>query len=452
MTVLTNPDAAPDLAAGDDSPSRKRRFARTRTTPGLLGVLLIALVVSSLTVGAISALSVLSREQTLQDLGTTNGQLHAAAEEFYRSLSHADVAAGEAFLARDQKRATDRVKYETKYESSVSEAQSALATLVAAGDAETDTARRNVLATLPGRLSEYTVLVETARAYNRQGQPVAATYQLLAADAMRAHLLPAANDLHDAANDRVASDQTNSTSLPILEVSLALFVLLVLIGVQVFLWRRTNRIFNIGLGVATLAAVALLAWTGVAAIAASQNAQNSKDEGTSVINALNQARITALAARGNEALSLVAGKDQAADDGEYAETFGNLRDRLTGEEGLLSQAKAAASNDSVREQVDAAAKSARTWLAEHDKLRSAARNGNHKQAVETLMGADGDGAFTAVDDSLGAAIDDTRQRFDTEVTDASIALTGAVAGVIGLATLIAFGAGFGVWQRLREYR
>lgn len=445
-------DAPPELDIGLGEPGRRQRFWRTRTTPALLGLLLIALVVISLTVGAISALSVLSREQTLQDLGTTNAQLQSAAEEFYRSLSHADVAAGEAFLARDQKRATDRVRYETKYESSVSEAQSALATLVAVGDAETDTARRNLLATLPGRLSEYTVLVETARAYNRQGEPVAATYQLLAADAMRAHLLPAANDLLDAANDRVASDQASSTSLPILETSLALFVLLILVAAQVYLWRRTNRVFNIGLGVATLAAVALLAWTGIAAIAASQNAQDSKDDGTTVISALHQARIAALAARGNEALSLIAGQGRTAEDSTYEETFDRLTNRLTRQGGLLDKAMASAKNDSVREQIAAAEQNAGTWLAEHDELRAEARNGNHDQAVETLMGADSDGAFTAVDDSLGAAIDDTRQRFESEVTYASNALTGAVFGVIGLAALIASGAAFGVWQRLREYR
>jgi hypothetical protein len=428
-----------------------RRFGRNRTTPGVLGVLLLTLMLVSLAVGTICALSVQDRDETLQNLSTTDGELHAAAEEFYRSLSTADVAAGAAFLARDQGMATDRVRYETEYEGAVGEAQSALATLVAAAGDETDAEQRDLLGTLPGRLSEYTVLVEDARAYNRLGKPVASTYQLLAADSMRAHLLPSAKKLHESVNAKLERDQAGSAKFPILELALGLLVLAMLVGVQVYLWRRTNRVFNVGLALATVAAVAMVAWIAVASLTAGQDAEQSRDDGTAVINALSEARITALSARANEALIPVAARDGHTWD-VYEKTYRELTGKLERSNGQLGAAKAATDDPAVQEKIDEARQSARSWMDQHDQLRQAASGGEQKLAVERLITSEADAAFGAFDDSLGAAIDDTRQRFDTDSANASAALTGVVVGVIGLAVLIAAGSAIGVWQRLREYR
>lgn len=272
---------------------------RRPTTPGALGTLIVVLVLLAVAAGAVTAFSVYDREATLADLNTSSGEMHGAAEEFYRALSAADVSAASAFLARDEGRTTDRVGYETVYETNVNEAQSALATLVAGSDDAGEHA--NLMTTLPARLSEYTVLVETARAYNRQGEAVASTYQLLAADAMRAHLLPAAKTLHESTNRNISAEQSKSGAFPVVEVVCGLVVLAALGVAQVYLWRRTNRVFNIGLVVATVAAVGLVGWTTFASLAASSNASDSAEEGTDVVNAITSARIEVLAARSNEA-------------------------------------------------------------------------------------------------------------------------------------------------------
>lgn len=449
MTVAAAPQQADPQPSPAKPPSR-RRFGRNRTTPGVLGVVLVALVMISLAVGAICALSVQYRDETLRNLSSTDGELHAAAEEFYRSLSTADVAASAAFLARDQGMATDRVRYETEYEAAVGEAQSALATLVAAAGDETNAEQRDLLGTLPGRLSEYTVLVEDARAYNRLREPVASTYQLLAADAMRWHLIPAAKELHTSVNDQLAADQSSSARLPVLELALGLFVLVLLIGVQIYLWRRSNRVFNLGLGLATAATLAMLVWIGLASVKAGQAAEQSRDEGSAVINALSQARITGLSARAYEALIPVAARD-GNEFTDYERQFRDLTGSLTRESGQLDVARDASADPSVRAEIDEARKNAETWIGEHDQLREAA-SGEQKEAVELLITSDADAAFGAFDDALGAAIDDTRLRFDTDAAEASASLTGVVIGVIGLAALIAVGSAAGVWQRLREYR
>lgn len=450
MTVAIPHKDAVDQPSSPARPPNRRRFGRTRTTPGVLGVVLVALVLVSLGVGAVCALSLQYRDQTLQNLSTTDGELHAAAEEFHRALTAADVAAGAAFLARDQGMAEHRVRYETDYEAAVGEAQSALATLVAAAGAQTLSEQRDLLGTLPGRLSEYTVLVEDARGYNRLGKPVASTYQLLAADVLRAHLLPAARQLHTAVNEQLAGDQHDAAELPVLEIVLGLFLLLVLIGVQVYLWRRTNRVFNVGLAVAGVAAVTMLVWITAASMTAGQSAERSREEGSRVINALSDARLTALAARGNEALIPVAARD-GHQRSPYEKAYQEHIGRLGGAGGELATAKAAAVDEAVREKIDAAEQSAKAWQAEHDKLLQASGT-DQKRAVLALIDSEADAAFGALDDSLGGAIDETRQRFDTDVTSAKAASTGVVAGVMGLAALIAAGSAIGVWQRLREYR
>lgn len=465
-----------------------RRTDLLRSTPGQWGVLLLLLVIAGLVVGLVTALSVRSRQQTLADLATSTGQVHTAAAEFHRSLSTADMAAAAAFLARDQDRATDRVRYETTYETSIGEAQSALASLVAARDMADDPARRNLLGTLPGRLSEYTVLVETARAYNRQGEPVASTYQLLAADAMRAHLLPAARELHQAGRARAADAQLTATSFPVLELVLIGLLLSALVTAQVWLRRRTNRMFNLGLVAATIAAAAMLAWTTAGAIVAGSHAERSAERGTTVGNALTDARITALGARSTEALLLVSARD-GHDTAGYERRFAELRERLvgggsgagagdpdagpgagpgsdsgpdspddsgagrpnTGAGGELALAKAATDDAEIRAQIDSAAAAADIWLAQHDTLRNAAGSAQ-AGAVEVLLGSPSDDAFTTVDDSLGSAIDDVRNDFHVEVAAGRSALTAMTFGAASLAVFAALAAGAGIWQRLREYR
>lgn len=453
MTVATPPQEAVDqLERRPVKDPTKRRFGRNRTTPGVLGVLLVVVVLISLAVGAICALSVQNRDETLRNLSAVDGELHAAAEEFYRSLSTADVAAGAAFLARDEGMATDRVRYETGYEGAVGEAQSALATLVVAAGDETDAEQRSLLGTLPGRLSEYTVLVEDARGYNRLNEEVASTYQLLAAGvSMRAHLLPAAKELRSSVNAKLSAAQNASVELPVLELSVGLFLVLVLVGVQLYLWRRTNRVFNVGLVLATVAAAAMVVWIGLASYTAGQSAEQSRDDGTAVINALADARNTGLSARANEALIPVAARDQHNFD-EYEKAYQDLSTDLTGQDGQLASARAATTDSTVRDRIDDAIANAKVWTDQHDRVQEAAAGGEQRKAVERLITSEADAAFGAFDDALGAAIDDIRLQFDANAANASAALTGVVIGVIGLAVLAALCAAVGVWQRLREYR
>lgn len=416
----------------------------SRTTPGVLGLLAALLVVVSLAVGILTALSVQRRSAALQDLTERSGPLSVAAQEIYRSLSDADATATSAFLAGGLEPGPVRARYEAD----IAQAEAAMTVAVAARDIGDVTDPGNPLATLSGQLSVYTGLVETARANNRQGLPVGAAYQREASNLMGTRLLPAAQALYRAETDRVAGDQDDAGSWPIVELLLTLIGLGVLVATQRYLMRQTNRVFNVGLLVGTAAAVLAMIWVLVATIGVIVNVAASKGDGSAQVDTLAQARIEALKARGNETLTLVArGSGQAYENG-YVQDSEDLAS-------LLGQATNLTTEPGVRAKVDSAVTNQGTWRAAHQKIRNADDGGNYADAVVLTIGSAPDSAasaFDRLDADLRDAIDATRQSFDNEVAEARDAIGGTVAAVILLAVVTAAGAAAGIWQRLKEYR
>ena len=419
-----------------------------KTTPGVLIVFTVALVLVSVLAGLFTALSVQSRAQALDDLAARSGPLSIAAQDLYRSLSDADATANSAFLSGGLERADVRARYEAD----IAQAESALATAVAArepGDlADPDSA----LAVLSRELSVYTGLVETARANNRQGLPVGSAYQREASNLMRGELLPAAKRLYTDETAVLRADQDRATGLPVFEILFGAATLVLLFFAQRYVRRRTRRRLNVGLVVATGAAVASLAWVLVATIGVLANVNAGKEHGSEQTDVLAQARITALAARGDETLTLVARGSGKEFEDSYQKVAGELG-RDGG--GLLGRAADLATDDSVRNNIDAAIDAQREWDDVHAQIRDLDDDGDYLRAVSLAIDPGDTGAaprFDAVDDSLRKAIATTETRFEDEVAQASNALTGTVIGVIVLALLTAAGAATGIWQRLKEYR
>lgn len=366
-----------------------RRPVASTNTVVVLRVLLVVLVLASLGFGALTALSVHSRVQASADLATGSGPSGLAAERLYRSLAAADAAAAGAFVARDRELVAERIQLEADYEAALGSAQAALATLVADTDRSEGSARSNLLATLPGRLLEYSALVQTSVGYNRQGSPVAGTYQLLAADSLRFQLLPAAGELYRGEVERIANDQDRATSAPILEWAAGVVVLVLLIAAQLYLPRQSNRVFNLGLLVATAATLGSLLWVGVSTAGAMGNIEDGRAHGSTRIEMLAQAQVAAHTARATDALSVIEGTD-----GDGAEA----RD--------LDRAK----------------------LSEH------------------VLGP------IVTDNGPDEAIETARQRFYDETIDARQSLALVPAGALALAALAVGCSAFGLWLRLREYR
>lgn len=416
----------------------------SRTTPGVLIVFTVAAVLASVLVGLFTAVSVQSRARTLDDLAQRSGPLSVAAQDIYRSLSDADATANSAFLSGGQEPADVRARYEAD----IAQAEAALAVAVAAREPADVVDPKSPLAVLSGKLSVYTGLVETARANNHQGLPVGAAYQREASHLMRTQLLPAAESLYNAEVAGRTDDQDSAGAFPWVEVVLGLILLAVLFLAQRFVRQRTRRRLNIGLLVATGAALISLVWVLVASIGVMGNVNASEENGSAQADVLSQARVAALKARGDETLTLVARGSGDEYEADYEKVRANLGD-------LLGQADSLASDSSVTDNVRAATDAEKSWHTVHGAIRDADTDGDYEKAVALTIGADENGAaahFDRVDESLRSAIATTNDAFESEVSQASNALTGTVLGVIVLALIAAIGAVSGIWQRLKEYR
>ncbi|HKS46511.1 MAG TPA: hypothetical protein VJT49_15640 [Amycolatopsis sp.] len=419
---------------------RVREFTTlARTTPGILGGFAVALVAVALLAGAFSGLSVQSRAQALDDLATRSGPLSVAAQEIYRSLSDADATATGALLSGGLEPAETR----KRYEDDIAQATTALAIAVAAEE-PADITPGSALATLSQQLPQYAGVVETARANNRQGLPVGGSYQGEATHLLRATLLPAAQELYRAEAGRVDTDQDRAGAFPVVELLLGLLVLGALVAAQVVLRRRTNRVFNLGLLAATAAGLVWLVWTLTAGFVVMADVGDSRTQGSAQVDVLAQARISTLAARADETLTLV----NPGNGKSYQDDYVTVSRKLGT---LLATAGSLATSQDVQAKIDAAKADSTAWANAHDALRKADDGGDHGKAVALALG-DAGATFDRVDADLQGAIEQTRQAFSANVSAAEGALAGTVVGVSVLAVLVAVGSVAGIWRRLKEYR
>jgi hypothetical protein len=244
----------PDRIASSSDPllRQMQRVAKSQTTPAKLRLLLVGLLVMTAAWGIVEAWTVAARASAANNIVFGSEPLTLDAQQIYRSLSDADATAAAAFLSGGLEPVPLRLRY-------LSDIAHAAGLLEAATAAAGNTHAKASLATLTVGLPVYTGLVETARADNRLGYPLGAAYLRQASAFMRATLLPAARDLYAQETAQLAAANSQATAFPYLGVVAALIVGFGLVGGQVWLTRRTNRIINPGLLLGSLAALAALA-------------------------------------------------------------------------------------------------------------------------------------------------------------------------------------------------
>ncbi len=400
----------------------RRVTGLARSTPGRLSLIILLLVLGSLTSGALTTYAVVRQSQALEDLSTRSEPLSHAAQEVYRALQDADATAASAFLSGG----LEPTRLRERYEKDIAQAQAALSVATASSP--------ELTATLAAQLPVYTGLIETARSNNRQGYPVGAAYLREASNLMRTELLPAAQELYRAETGRVTRAQ-DEAKFPVAEVLVALAFVIALLLTQRYLTRKTNRVLNIGLLVATAAAVLSLLWVTTVSVLLMRDVGDSRTASQQV-DVLAQARIATLTARGDETLTLVARGAGQAYEKSYVETSERLGELLEqarqGESGAVQEARRAFAQ----------------WQQVHQRIREADDAGQYADAVKLIDNS----FFDSLDQALVQAIGEARQDFSDEVAVARSTLAGTVAGLLVLALISAAGSTTGLWQRLKEYR
>ncbi|MDH6113246.1 hypothetical protein P3T36_001869 [Kitasatospora sp. MAP12-15] len=416
------------------------------TAPGRLRLSAVALVVLVLAFGALTGWQVTSRTQAADRVVSSSQPLSENAAEIYRSLADADTTAAAGFLLAGNEPPTVRQRYQADLATA-----SQLLTQAATHSAGS-AAAVSWISQLNQQLPVYSGLVETARAIDRQGLPLGAAYLRYASGQMQNQLLPTAQKLSDYERGRVDQDYADAQATPWAVYVLGLLVAVALVWFQLVLFRRTNRVFNLGVLSATAAVLATLVWLTAGVAAADAGLSRSRSTGAGPLQALNSARIDALQARTAENLNLVARGSTTT----YADQWTKSTDLLatTTSGGQLGSAQQLAPAGAGQDVADARSEFF-TWKQRHDAASAKNDGGDYQAALDATVGSGADGAqqaYQALDAKLAQAADVEKADFLSAAKDGRDA-TGTVVFAAGvLALLAAAGVLLGIGRRLAEYR
>ncbi|MEV4347460.1 hypothetical protein AB0J83_23640 [Actinoplanes sp. NPDC049596] len=427
------------LATRPEPPGLFKRVGNLRhTSPGRLKLLLATLLTLGLLAGLVATVAGQSARSGTDDLGRRAQPLLVEAETIYSALADADTTAAQAFLAGGLEPASLTQRYDDD--------------LQRASTALTSAARRtpdDAVRTLSAGVAEYSALVATARANNRQGLPVGASYLSVASKLNRETLQPQARALFSTAQSEVNDGYGRAAALGWMLLLLLLLAGLVvaLLGTQRYLSRRTHRTFNVPLLAATAVTLVLVIGAFGVIVNQQRHLDRAKNEGSGPIASIAESRILALQARGDEALTLAARGSGAA----YEADFDAVSDRLTVRGGPLVNSYGALDPELGRV-MDRAAESFRQYVKAHDQVRALDDNGSYDGAVDLAIGSKTTQTFESLRSDLDFALEDRKAAFTGEI--------GAASGGLGLLTvlgplmalLIAALAYTGLRPRLEEYR
>ena len=405
----------------------------TATTPGKLRLLLVVLVVLSLAWGVLATLTADQHASAAADVVAAREPLTLAAQQIYRGLSDADATAASAFLSGGLEPAAARQRYDADISQAALGIEAAGALVGPSGSASKD------LAALSAGLPVYTGEVGTAVADNRLGLPLGAAYLREASALLRGTLLPAASDIYTKESGLLTSASAQATGLPLLVLALLVGLGLgyVLYRSSQWLTRRTHRVFNYGLLVASVVGVVSLAWLAAAFFVGRGDLLNAQQRGSAPAEAFARAEVAALQAHADESLTLI---DNTGDDSYQKDYLAQQKLLGPGPGTLLAALPAQAATD------------AQAWYRAHAALRAQDDAGNHAAAVGSALSGDAAASFAALSATLSHGIDASQAVFASSARTGRDDFTGLTEGMIAASLVMAVGCAWGLSRRLAEYR
>jgi hypothetical protein len=385
-------------------------------------------IIASLAFGVLGFFAVSGFHSDLEDARSNAEQL-VRIQTIRTSIVKADANATNAFLVGGLEPPEVRAAYTDGI-------STAAKTLAEASGTRTDDAA--VLERVNRVLTQYTGLIEAARANNRQGFPVGAAYLRQASRVLQEDALPPLAQLVQVEQERVESSiSAGDTAVDTLFVLLVLAVA-ALVVVQVYLLRKTRRTFNRPLVAATVLVV-VAGLVGLGAVARAQSdAKDARDGPYRLTVALAGARIAGFDAKSAEALALIARGSGAPFEARFAAT---------------SKSATTALSDLRADEAQAVRRAFAHYVVEHGNVQRLDASGQHDQAVAA---ATGEGAANQAFADFERV---SSQALATQASDLADALDDAgspllpVAWLLLLAGLIAAVLAWrGVSERLREYR
>lgn len=433
------------------------------TTPGLLKLAFSCICFASFLLWIISYLSISQVRYTVKTIGKDAVPSIIAAQKIRASLVDMDANAANAFIGNSNSIKTALEQYE-KDRKIVTDSLVSAAQNITYGDEE----RKPILA-MVDRLQIYVGMVETARL---KGSPEGISILRTASSLMHSVLLPSAEAL-DKANFKYLDDAYSKSraaysliNLAILFAAAMLFV--VLIGTQVFLYKRMHRILNIPLVIATILLIAFTGYLNNTLSNESAYLKNAKENAFDSIHALWKARAVAYDANGDESLYLLeVGKGELYDN-SFKQKATQLLNVPVSQE-LITQANAGnkilakgyiadeLNNITFVGEKEAAIKLLQSYgqyLMLDTQIRQLENSGKHQEAIDLCVGTNegqSNWAFERFDNALSSVLEINQKEFDHSIDQAfsSLEWPSLIASI--LAIIIVILCWFGLQPRIQEY-
>ncbi len=408
---------------------------RATSTPGWLRLLSAMIAAGAVLLGLAGSAALVSAQRTVEEVGQRTIPAIIGAQRIHALLADADRSAADTYLLSDSDAANARIQYADDIGYAMSELE-LTAEQNSAGPEASESLREISL-----NVTQYTGLVDAARANKRQGFPVGVASQIQAAELMHFQLfgiLTKVDRLADLNSQRLADEDRSLWFTGGLLGAFALLEL-VLVGVllftQGFLRRRFRRRYNTRLLASTGVLVVLAGWIAIQGAVTYRGLREAERDVFPRLHALYQARSLIDDISGNESLALIEPARAAV---FYAAIAGETR-RL---EEILGRDAPAAGHRAFEQylQIDAMVRD---------------RAASDRQAAVRLALGTGPGqlgaAFRELDAVLEEAIGVAQRQFDDAIAAADPTRALNVSLPV-LSALAAFLALWGLQPRLAEYR
>ncbi len=337
---------------------------------------------------------------------------------------------------------------------------------------------RKPITNLTNALSAYERLAIKARTLHQRGDERGATVTYRdALTQLHGALYPASDALAKANSDALNRRETALGGATVVTTALTLLtgvaLLAALVGAQIFLYRRTNRILNPALLAATVLAFVTLALCLRSFAVAREQVRIARDDAFASLSALWEARATAYDANSDESRWLYDRERRAELEKAFLDKSATLV-KLPGEQTYAAMTQATANpaalpssakglfatelaNITFPGEREAAQQMVRNWgvyYADDEKIRALENRGQHKEAVRfciSMAPGDSNWAYAQYDQALEKTITINQTAFDAAVDRGFGATRGFDVGLPIAALVVGALAFAAILPRLREY-
>jgi hypothetical protein len=422
-----------------------------RGTPSLIAGWMAALVLLSLAWGAVAAWAVEQHSSAASSLANADAPYSFDAQQLYLALAHADVTITSAFLADSQPLAPGMSAPSTlaarqQFDSDVTTAGRYLAALKDSSGSPAFTA---AVARIVGGLPRYEGHVHDALSQYTQGFiPTGDSFTQVASEDAHLALLPDAKLVYQYENAAVTASKNQATSLPAIVGALlvAVAALAALLRAQRWLTRRTRRVLNPGLVIATVALVISGGWLAVTFGIAGADLSTAIGQGANPAGWLAQASIDVQQARGDSIVNVIARSGSTALPADAASQAASVG---PGRGSLLDMAQAAG-NAQVTPLADAALSAAPAWYAVNNQGYTFGSQHDYAREQTSVLRTASAG-YASVENDIGTALGAAQRTFTSNAAAGASDFGSLEAIVIAASLLMAAASAGGLYRRLREY-